>query len=196
MACMIPASKCLHPWKVCKPIAGRKFPLSPEFFSQKCTCICVHSAHATFAGVPLPQPLLLWGQTWLNRCTWRAPLAIPLMTFMTTQEPSNGGHEPMTSPKLGLDLSSGTSHLITVHVFLKTWVPNVWLRPSEWPMNITKPNTLTPSPNPSTPRLHLVRGVGWKADQIFRFWPKCGPMPSKPYMAITLLIRIRSECHL
>jgi len=34
-------------------------------------------------------------------------------------------------PQLGLDLSSGTSHTISVHVFLKTRVPDAHLRPSE-----------------------------------------------------------------
>jgi len=33
--------------------------------------ICVHSAHATFDGVPLPQCSLLWRQTWWDKCAWR-----------------------------------------------------------------------------------------------------------------------------
>jgi len=43
-------------------------------------------------------------------------------------------------PKLGLDLwSNSTSHSISVHVFLKTQVPNVNLGPSEWYMNFNMP---------------------------------------------------------
>ena len=46
-----------------------------------------------------------------------------------------------TSPKLGLDLNSGTLHSINVHAFFKTRVPNDHLGPSEWSMNIIKSKT-------------------------------------------------------
>ena len=75
-------------------------------------------------------------------------LAILLMMFMTTQEPSNWGskwrlHQILVQDlsKLALHLSSGTSHTISGHVFL-TQVPNARLGPSEWSMYLIKPKTL------------------------------------------------------
>ena len=80
-------------------------------------------------------------------------LAMPLMIFMTTQEPSNWGSKWIldwfpwrTSPKLGLDLSSDPSHTISVHVFLNTWVPNARLRSTEqhqpqYAKGVTPPST-------------------------------------------------------
>ena len=97
-----------------------------------------------------------------------SPLTIPLMTFMTTQEQKQSGDKMDTGlilmqdlPQLGLDLNSGISHTISVHVFLKTQVPNAHLRPSEWSMNIIKSNT--------------PRGVHQKL--FFRLQPKLSPKP-------------------
>jgi len=43
------------------------------------------------ASLPLSQYSLLRGQTWWGKHTWRVPLAILLMIFMTMQKPSNWG---------------------------------------------------------------------------------------------------------
>ena len=47
-------------------------PLTTEFFPPR-QHIFMHSAHTTFVGTPLPQHLLLSGQTWWGPHTWRDP---------------------------------------------------------------------------------------------------------------------------
>ena len=128
---------------------------------------------------------LLWGQTWWDKCTGRAPLAIPLMIFMTTQEHNNWGSKwtmdwisCKASPQLGRDLSSGTSHTISVHAFLKTRVPNTCSRPSEQSMNIIKSNMPRglcplPSPSPFHPTSQTYLWHFWfrrEALQVHRVW--------------------------
>ena len=75
----------------------------------------MHSAHTTFIGTPLPQHLLLSGQTWWGPHTWRDPSGNTV----------NDIHDPTSSaigldvslifaqhfPKLGPDLTDGTCTL-------------------------------------------------------------------------------------
>ena len=126
--------------------------------------ICVHSAQAMFAGVPLPQRLLLWGQTW-----W-APSGNTINDIHDHSGAKQLGVKVemdwfscRTSPQLGLDLSSGTSHTISVHVFLKTQEPNIHLRSLEWSMNIIKPNM----PGGLHPQVTFSGEGAPKTDQIF-----------------------------
>ena len=85
--------------------------------------ICVRAAHATLAGAPLPQHSLLWDQTWWDECAWRAPSGSTSNDIYDHLGAKQLGVKVWfgcrTSPKLGLDLSSGTSHTISVHVFLR-----------------------------------------------------------------------------
>ena len=96
-------------------------PLTTEFFPPR-QHIFMHLAHTTFVGTPLPQHSLLSGQTWWGSHTWRAPLAIPLMIFMTPHKPSNRRSKVDVSrifaqhfPKLGPDLTDGTPYTTNLH---------------------------------------------------------------------------------
>jgi len=100
------------------------------------------------------------------------PLAIPLMVLMITQEQSNRGSNwrldwfsCRISLKLGPDLSSGTSHATSVHVFLKTQVPNALPRPLEWPMNIINP-IRQGGYTPFHPKVTFSGGCMPKSDQF------------------------------
>jgi len=96
----------------------------------------------------------------------KSPLAIPLIIFITSQEPSNWGSkcDPLAGPPLNLVEHSGKSHTTSVHVVLITQVPNAHLRLSQWPMNLIKPKSAEGAVSPSTPgnqgipRLHSVGG--------------------------------------
>ena len=96
-----------------------------------------------FADAPLPQQSLLWGH-----CGHEEPLlAIHVNDIHGAKQfefkVEIGLILMQHLPKLGgLDLSSGTSHSISVHVFLKTQVTNVNLGPSEWYMNLNMPREI------------------------------------------------------
>ena len=75
---------------------------------------------------PLSQRWLLWGQTWWDKCTWRAPSGNTINDIHDHLGAKKSGSKwtldwfsCRTSPQLGLDLSSGTSHTISVHLFIK-----------------------------------------------------------------------------
>ena len=86
--------------------------------------IFMHSAHITFVGAPLPQHLLLSGQTWWGSHTWRAPSG---NTVSDIHDPPQAQQLEVTvdvSRILAQDLTklgpAGTSYTINLHVFLRT----------------------------------------------------------------------------
>ena len=111
----------------------------PLFFPPR-QHIFMHSAHTTFVGTPLPQHLLLSGQTWWGSHTWRAPSGNTINDIhdppQAQQSEVKGGCQPDFRPgfpKLGPDLTGGTPYTIKLHVFLRPWVGS---------MNIIKRKTL------------------------------------------------------
>ena len=75
------------------------------------------------------------------------PLPILLMIFMTPRSQIVGVNVEIAlivMQDLPLTWTGSEQWDITysVHVFLKTWVPNAHMRPSDWSINIIKPNTL------------------------------------------------------
>jgi len=171
--------------RVCMVVWWSYIPsLSHEFFSKQYTFVCIqHMSPCSSPTAFTPQGPDLGGST-----HGEPPLAIPLMIFMTTQQPSNWGskwrldwfsHE--TSTKLGLN--GGTSHTYNqLHGFLKTRVRNACLEPSEWSMNLIKPN---PPPFCEPPSLHLVQCGGCTI--FLEFVPKTWPYA--PFTALSVLTR-------
>ena len=158
----------------------------PGHFSYGLGMRLVCTQHMPHSQVLLSQALLLWGQTWWDECTWRSPSGNTINDIHDHPEAKQLGVKMeigliliQTSPKLGPDVSSGTSHTISVHDFLMTHVPNARLRPSEWSMNLIKSNMLKglcslPSlqtkgvPLPlGTPQVMFSEGCAPKSDQIF-----------------------------
>ena len=101
-------------------------PLTTEFFPPR-QHIFMHSVHTTFVGTPLPQHLLLSGQTWWGPHTWRDPFGNTVNDIHDPHKPSNRRSKVDVSrifaqhfPKLGPDLTDGTPY--TTNVFLRPWV--------------------------------------------------------------------------
>jgi len=121
-------------------------------------------------------------------------LDIPLMIFMTNQEPKQLGVKVEIELILMQDLlytwNGSEQWDITHHqcaVFLKTQVPNVRLRPSECSMNIIKPNVPKGlhllSPFSGTLPGYFYWGVhteNWAF--FFKLWPKLVPKPSEAHL--------------
>ena len=125
--------------------------LSHEFFSKQYTFVCIQHMSPCSS----PQHSLLRDQTWGGGSTHgEPPLAIPLMIFMTTQQPSNWGskwrldwfsHETSTK----LDLNGGTSH--TTNCMFSECVMPIWsYRSGLW---------ISLNPLCEPPSLHLVWGM-------------------------------------
>ena len=102
-------------------------PLTTEFFPPPRQHIFMHSVHTTFVGTPLPQHLLLSGQTWWGLHAWRDPSGNIINDIHDPHKPSNRRSKVDVSrilaqglPQLGPDLTAGTSYTINLHVFLRT----------------------------------------------------------------------------
>ena len=100
-------------------------PSTTEFFPPR-QHIFMHTA---FVGTPLSRHSLLSGQTWWGPHTWRDPSGNTINDIHDSHKPSNRRSKVDVSrifaehfPKLGPDMTDGTSYSTNLHVFSRPWV--------------------------------------------------------------------------
>jgi len=160
-------------------------PLSPNFFPQQ--YIFVYIQHMPHSQVLLSHSVCSSGARLGGTSAHGEPPLAKLR--ITTQEPSKWGSEwrldwfsCRTSPPLGLDLSSGTPHTVSVHVFLSAKCPLWGHQSGLWTsLNPKHQGGCTPF-HTHKPRGCLVKGAHQNLTKWISLWPKLGPKPQKAHL--------------